>query len=236
VLGVGLFLGQGKEDTEAQKAINPTKPSTQVAGTTGEASAVATPDQVRQRVLERIERELEEAERVGVENEAQMAQALERAVLTPKVPDEFLEPGDREEGEALLGVRAVIPSTQVPQGLPQPQTSAQYRAVGDRLASEANWQDATVAYAKAVELSPGDPLARLRLGESLFRVDRLDDAEPHLTVAVNAGVVAAHLTLARVRANQGDDAGAMDHYRQYLASNPPDRNSIEAEVQRLTEG
>ena len=236
VLGAWMFLGQGEEDS-AKSAANPTKPSTQVTAPASESSAVATPDEVRRRVLERIERELEEAERVGVENEELELRKLEDLALTPKIPDEFLAPEDRENGEDLLGLRAVIPSTQATEPTQtQPQTAAQYRAVGDRLASEAQWQDASAAYAKAVELSPGDPLARLRFGESLFRVDRLDDAEPHLTVAANAGVVAAHLTLARVRANQGDDAGAMDHYRKYLASDPPDRSSIEAEVQRLTEG
>ena len=239
LLGGWFFLGQGNQDSaDAEQAMAPKPPGTEETAPEEEAtSVVATPEEVRRRVRERIERELEEAERVGVENEAQKVQAMKDNALKPVVPEEFRAPEDLQRSEDLLGLRPVGPSSQTESvSTAEPQTAAQHRAVGDRLASESNWQAAAEAYKKAVALSPSDVISRLRFGESLYRVNRLDDAEPHLTAAANAGVVAAHLTLARVRANQGDDAGAMDHYRKYLASNPPDRLSIEAEVQRLTEG
>ncbi len=178
----------------------------------------------RAQMIDRIEQTLEAREPLPIEPEDE-EEPLE---LRPVVPTGAATRAVRESRESSPPKGATI--TQAPAG------AADHASAADSLAVAGDWAGAAEAWARAVSMEPGNARYRGRHGEALYRAGRPDEARVALEAASSAGFAAAHKYLGHIARDQGDAAGAVSHYQQYLKSNPPDRPAIEQEVRELSGG
>ena len=84
------------------------------------------------------------------------------------------------------------------------------------------FEEAVASYSRVLELVPDDPLASLRLGESLLNLNLLLEAEPHLLLAAKVtGLQAAALAgLGKIEMARGNLEGAEANYLEAIELQP----------------
>ena len=84
------------------------------------------------------------------------------------------------------------------------------------------FEEAVSSYRQVLELTPDDPLASLRLGESLLNLNRILEAEAPLLLAsrVEGLQAAAFAGLGKIEMSKGSLENAVDHYRRAIQLQP----------------
>ncbi len=235
---VWFFFGRTPpQPAQADPRTNPTAGQAGADGNPG--SQVGDPAYDRQRILDEIEKQLQpDGDQPPIEQEIQdpiepykVIGPAERAKMCSegKLPPEMCK---QDAGSA---VPQTGPSEGPPTngGISTSATTAQDHArAGAQAAASRDWQTAVTAYGKAIQMKPGNARYLRGHAEALYWAGQIDKARGEFQQVLAAGDKSAHLYLGRVLAQQGDDAGAVDHYRQYTAAYPGD-SAAQQELNQL---
>lgn len=169
----------------------------------------------------------EQAAKAREEYQRMVEESLKQA------PDpEPIEPENTEPTLIPVGPRGGIP----------PQGSQQASATGVDHAAQcldycrtSNWQQATDSCRQGARGS-SDPQLTACYGFALYNTGQASTAQQQLKTAERSGYSnpLVKKLLGHIARDQGDVAGALGYYQQYLSTNPPDRGAIEAEIAKLT--
>ena len=87
---------------------------------------------------------------------------------------------------------------------------------------EGHLEEAIAALDRVLVLTPGDLAARIRRGDTLFDLDRIDDAETEYRriLSLNPNYSAAHFGLGRVAFQRGELQSAIERFRTALRGQP----------------
>lgn len=87
---------------------------------------------------------------------------------------------------------------------------------------EGHLEEAVAALDRVLDLTPGDLAARIRRGDTLFDLDRVDDAEAEYRriLSLNPNHSAAHFGLGRVEFQRGGLQSAIERFRTALRGQP----------------
>jgi Tfp pilus assembly protein PilF len=107
-------------------------------------------------------------------------------------------------------------------------------SAGDAAARSKQWELASSAYEKALEMQPQNGRIRARYGNALFKRGDMGGAEVELRQALSLGAAVAHKYLGHMAREQGDISGANTHYQAYLGSSPPDARAIKLLIETMT--
>ncbi|MFN7147604.1 MAG: tetratricopeptide repeat protein, partial [Myxococcota bacterium] len=116
------------------------------------------------------------------------------------------------------------------------QSAADHEAVGDDAANGGDWSTAVMAYKKAVSLDGKSARLMSKLGRAQLESGDRGTAQVTLQRAAQMGAKDAHKHLGRVLEAEGDIAGAIASYQQYLKSGPSDAAAIEETIRKLSGG
>lgn len=95
------------------------------------------------------------------------------------------------------------------------------------------YAEAAQAFGQAHKLSPGNAAYEGAYGAALFRSGDTGGARGHLEQAAQQGHNPSLVYLGDIASTQGDVAGAIGYYRQYLATNPRDAGRVQEKIDRL---
>lgn len=112
-------------------------------------------------------------------------------------------------------------------------TPADHYSAGRTAYSAGRYPDAVTGFRAAVAGSPGSADYHYWLGLALDKTGS-SEAMRALSQAAGMGMHDAYKRLGEISARQGDVAGAIGYYQQYLATNPSDAGAIQGEIDRLT--
>ncbi len=206
-----------------------TQPGSQV-GLEENPGSVSNPEFDREEILRQIELQLQPDDEqppdpIGTEDDPE--ENIYRA-LTPELKAKYCREG-RLEGPACEtsqdqgSQQGSVQSVQPTGGISQAATTAEdHSRAGAQAAAQRNWPTALTAYGKALSMKPGSARYLKGHAEALYWTGDLDKALNEFNTLLGYGDKSAHLYLGRILAQRGDDAGAVDHYRQYLAASPND--------------
>ena len=157
--------------------------------------------------------------------------AVEEDQLIAKIPEEFQK-----------GAKGMKPPIRPPPGFdPLPgleeaggadvtqrgMSAADHFEMGQGAVRSKQWSDAVRAFKAAVDLQPSNAGYRAQYGFALLKSGDLGEAEAQLRQASSGGAVSASKYLGHLARDQGDIAGASNHYQDYLRSGPADAKAIE---------
>jgi len=96
------------------------------------------------------------------------------------------------------------------------------------------WPESLTKFEQACEIDPDDQTCRYELGVALARAHRFDSALSHLTFAV--GVPAANYNIGYILHEEGNDADAVEWFRNAMQSHPDNQTAekTKAMLARLT--
>lgn len=155
-------------------------------------------------------------------------------------PDEKIPVRPSDRGE-LVPVNAPGPGGKKPAGATagapaaRDATAADHEEAGDAAADAGQWSQAVKAYRNAVSLDGKNGPLVLKLGRAQFETGD-GAAETTLLRAAKLGARGAYRYLGDIKAKNGDTAGAVADYQQYLKTSPPDAAEIEQKITALTGG
>jgi TolA-binding protein len=104
--------------------------------------------------------------------------------------------------------------------------------LGLSLIRQKRYADSISFLTKCLELKPGLSDAELRLGEALLESGKMDEADKHLTTAMQANDAnrpEAMLKLAIVKVEKNDQAAAIKLLESYLVDYPKASNRAQVE-------
>ena len=110
-------------------------------------------------------------------------------------------------------------------------TADDHAAVAADAVRRGAWDEAVVAWRKALAERPNRSDWRVELGHALYELGDLAGATAELEKAARAGDRRADKWLGRIAQDRGDTDGAVAHYRRYLDSYPQDaavRSAVDA--------
>lgn len=103
-------------------------------------------------------------------------------------------------------------------------------------AQRRDWSQAKLACAEASKSAPGNANVSAWYGMALYETGNAGTAAQKLGEAQRGGssVREVRKYLGHIARDNGDSAGAIGHYQQYVNGNPPDKAAIEEEIRKLT--
>lgn len=226
--GVGVWFLQQRSGASA-----PAQPPVAATPAAADAPAAGGPDDVRQRIREELQKELEKspaADPIEVRDDRQ---------LIPIKPTG--EPG-REATRSASTARSSTPPPSTESASPTgtmttaPATARDHADAGDDAWRRGAWSEAVAAYREAVRLDGSSATLQMKLGRSLYKNGDTTGANTHLTTAQRGAVPEASKWLGHIARDQGDVAGAIGHYNIYLKGSPSDAAEIQREIDALTGG
>ncbi len=90
------------------------------------------------------------------------------------------------------------------------------------------WPESLTKFEQACEIDPDDQTCRYELGVALARAHRFDSALSHLTFAV--GVPAANYNIGYILHEEGNDADAVEWFRNAMQSHPDNQTAEKTKV------
>lgn len=215
-----------------QRQVSP-PPKAEVAPPPPPAEATAGPEDVRQRIREELQKELEKSPAdnpIEVRDDRQLI-----PVKPPGATDRA--PSETSSTNRPTGSRTTPEST-APTGTmtTAPATARDHADAGDDAWRRGAWAEAVAAYREAVRLDGANATLQMKLGRSLYKNGDSNGANSYLSAAQRAGVAEASKWLGHIARDQGDVAGAIGHYNIYLKTSPSDAAEIQREIDALTGG
>ena len=191
-------------------------------------SAQPTSEEIRKQMLQELQAELEAAEPaqpINVEAEPKLI-----PVRPKDAQGNALRPVTPTSGSRTPPGTAPTASTQTE----RPMTARDHADAGDDAWRRGAYGEAAAAYRTATQLEPGNATWQGKLGRALYRSGDLSGATVALSAAERGGYVEAEKWLGHIARDQGDIAGAIGHYNEYLKSSPSDAADIQREIEKLT--
>lgn len=113
-------------------------------------------------------------------------------------------------------------------------TPSDHYDAGRSALGSGDYGSAVMAFRNAVSGDPGNGTYREYLGLALWKSGDLSNAARELRDATTRGSVNAYKYLGDIAAAQGDDAGAIGYWRQYLSHRPNDAG-VQSKIDGLTQ-
>jgi predicted Zn finger-like uncharacterized protein len=139
-------------------------------------------------------------------------------------------------------VRAVQPRNLPPPGpandpnasTPQrPSTATDYALAGKSAMDRGEFAVAIQSFNQAVKLEPSNAGHYAQLGIAQARAGNATEANATLARAAKLGSTVAEREMGHIARDRGDAAGALQHYTVYLRTDPPDKDAVQAEIDKL---
>ncbi len=115
----------------------------------------------------------------------------------------------------------------------RPSSAADYAVAGKTAMDRADWALAIQSFNQAIKLEPGNAGHHAQLGIAQARAGNATDANTTLARAAKLGSTVAEREMGNIARDRGDVAGALQHYTVYLRTDPPDREAVQAEIDKL---
>lgn len=199
------------------------------------APAVATPapspaqpaEDIREKVREELQKELEQGATDAppiVEREQQ---------LIPVKPKNL---GSNPSGALAPLQPSGSKASPTASASAAPASARDHADVGDDAWRRGDYGGAVAAYKEAVRLEPGSATYQGKLGRAQYKAGDSGGAAVSLSTALRGGYKEASKWLGHIARDQGDVAGAIGHYNDYLKTSPSDAADIQREIDQLTGG
>lgn len=184
-----------------------------------------TPEEIRQQMREELRRELEEAPRadpIDVGSEPQLIPVRPRGV------------GGNGSASSGTPVRGSSPPPAPEIKVSAASSAKDNAAVGDDAWGRGDYSGALAAYRAAAAMEPTSATYAGKVGRALYKTGDLSSAKVSLSAARRGGYAEASKWLGHIARDQGDVAGAIGHYNDYLKGSPSDAAEIRREIETLT--
>ena len=112
-------------------------------------------------------------------------------------------------------------------------TATDHYQAGRAAMGRGRYAEAAQAFGQAHKLSPGNAAYEGAYGAALFRSGDAGSARSHLEQAALGGHDPSLVYLGDIASSEGDVAGAIGYYRQYLATSPRDAGRVQDKIDRL---
>jgi predicted Zn finger-like uncharacterized protein len=186
--------------------------------------------EARAEMQAKLNKQLEE-----VEVEDMEAFTVEEEQLIVRVPEQFRTGAKGKIPAFPQGATGAVPAMPGSRAVTQRAMSlTDHVSAGDAAARSKQWELASSAYEKALEMQPQNGRIRARYGNALFKRGDMGGAEVELRQALSLGAAVAHKYLGHMAREQGDISGANTHYQAYLGSSPPDARAIKLLIETMT--
>ena len=140
-------------------------------------------------------------------------------------------------------VRAVQPRNLPPPGpanigatssaTQRPSTAADYALAGKSAMDRGEYAVAIQSFNQAIRLEPTNAGHFAQLGIVQAKAGNATEANATLARAAKLGSTVAEREMGHIARDRGDAAGALQHYTVYLRTDPPDREDVQAEIDKL---
>jgi predicted Zn finger-like uncharacterized protein len=133
-------------------------------------------------------------------------------------------------------VRAVQPRNLPPaptSGTGRPSTASEHALAGNAAMDRGDWAAAIQSFTQATKLESSNAGHYAQLGIAQARAGNTTDANATLAKAAKLGSTVAEREMGNIARDRGDVAGATQHYAVYLRTDPPDREEVQAEIDKL---
>lgn len=112
-------------------------------------------------------------------------------------------------------------------------SAADHYQAGRAAMGRARYAEAAQAYGQAHQMDPNNAVYEGGLGAAMLRSGDASGARPHLERASQRGHAPSLVYLGDIAADEGDVAGAIGYYQQYLATNPRDAGRVQQKIDQL---
>jgi hypothetical protein len=115
----------------------------------------------------------------------------------------------------------------------RPSSATDYALAGKAAMDRGDYPIAIQSFNQAIKLEPQNAGHYAQLGIAQERAGNPTEANTTLARAAKLGSTVAEREMGNIARDRGDVAGALQHYTVYLRTDPPDREDVQAEIDKL---
>jgi tetratricopeptide (TPR) repeat protein len=115
----------------------------------------------------------------------------------------------------------------------RPSSATDYALAGKAAMDRGDYPIAIQSFNQAIKLEPQNAGHYAQLGIAQARAGNPTEANTTLARAAKLGSTVAEREMGNIARDRGDAAGALQHYTVYLRTDPPDREEVQAEIDKL---
>jgi predicted Zn finger-like uncharacterized protein len=115
----------------------------------------------------------------------------------------------------------------------RPSSGTDYALAGKAAMDRGDYPIAIQSFHQAIKLEPQNAGHYAQLGIAEARAGNTAEANTTLAHAAKLGSTVAEREMGNIARDRGDVAGALQHYTVYLRTDPPDKEEVQAEIDKL---